>query len=188
MKDGAPVPAGQGEPDFRVIGPGKLGSAVRRNRCWICGEPLGVHKVYVIGPMCVINRATSEPPSHRDCATFAAEACPFLTRPRQKRDRKDMPGDGVIAGIHIDRNPGAACLYETAKARGFKAGEGMLWRLGDPDHIEWWASGRKATRAEVMDSIDTGYPLLYNMAVEEGPKAVEELERMKAHAMQYLPA
>ena len=56
--------------------------AFKRGLCWVCGEPLGVHKVYAIGPMCVINRTTSEPASHRDCAEFAVKACPFLLEGR----------------------------------------------------------------------------------------------------------
>jgi hypothetical protein len=138
--------------------------------------------------MCVVNRVTSEPPSHRDCAEYAAQVCPFLTRPRQKRDKKDMPVIGGVAGIPIDRNPGAVCLYETPKATPFKALAGTLFQLGPPDQIDWWASGRKATRAEIETSIETGYPQLFDMAVKDGPEAIAELERMKAQAMQLLPA
>jgi len=141
----------------------------------------------VIGPMCVINRVTSEPPSHRECAEFAAIACPFLTRPRQKRDKKDMPEETFIAGNHIDRNPGAVCLYETSTVKAFRAGDGYLFNLGLPDRIDWYSSGRRATRAEIELSITTGYPLLYKMAKEEGPEAVHELERMREAAWKLLP-
>ena len=187
MYAGEPCPPGQGEPDFRIIGPGKLWTAYTRHRCWVCGDPLGQHKVYVIGPMCVINRVTSEPPSHRECAEFAAIACPFLTRPRQKRDKKDMPEETFIAGNHIDRNPGAVCLYETSTVKAFRAGDGYLFNLGLPDRIDWYSSGRRATRAEIELSITTGYPLLYKMAKEEGPEAVHELERMREAAWRLLP-
>ena len=132
-----------GEPDFRVIAPRKLMNAFRTSRCWICGEPLGVHRVHLIGPMCLVNRVTSEPPSHRACAEFAAKACPFLTRPRMRRNEKDLPAGRTIAGIHIDRNPGCVCLYETLRVKPFKAGAGTLFRLGEPLRIDWWAEGRQ---------------------------------------------
>jgi hypothetical protein len=74
-----------GIPDFRVIGPGKMRQAVTGDRCWLCGGILGKHRIFCIGPMCAINRITSEPPSHRECAEFAAEACPFLSQPRARR-------------------------------------------------------------------------------------------------------
>ena len=155
MKDGKPCKSG-GKPDFRVIAPGRLQQAFTQKRCWICGWPLGLHQVYVIGPMCVVNRVTSEPASHRDCAEFAATACPFPVRPRQKRSEKGLPEERVIAGSPIDRNPGALALYETRFATPFKAGDGYLFRLGAPARVDWYAQGRRATRAEIEASIESG--------------------------------
>jgi hypothetical protein len=189
VKGGEPCPAGEGEPDFRVIGPDKLAEAYKQAKCWICGLSLiGAARVYTIGPMCVVNRTTSEPPSHRDCAEFAAKACPFLTRPRQKRDRKGLPEDRVVVGNPIDRNPGAVCLYQTGKAKPFRAGGGWLFRLGPPIRVDWWAEGRKATRAEIEASIESGYPLLFEEAKKDGIEGIQELGRMRLQAMQYLPA
>jgi ferredoxin len=189
LKDGKPCSPGEGQPDFRVIAPGKLASAVNRRRCWICGGSLfGSSRVFVIGPMCAVNRVTSEPPSHRECAEFAAKACPFLTNPREKRNAKNMIEGGVVAGIHIDRNPGAVCLYQTNKAKAFEAGEGVLFRLGAPIRIDWYARGRKATRAEIEESIESGYPLLEREAVKDGPEALALLAQMRDAAMQLLPA
>jgi hypothetical protein len=148
---------------------------------------MGVHQVHVIGPMCVVNHVTSEPANHRECAEYAAKVCPFLTRPRQKRDMKNLPEDTVVAGMPITRNPGAVCLYETKTVKPFRAGEGILFQLGDPVAIDWWANGRKATRAEVQDSIDSGYPLLMEQAKRDGPEAVSQLSRMKDAAMNLLP-
>jgi|HubBroStandDraft_5_1064220.scaffolds.fasta_scaffold20352_1 hypothetical protein len=177
------------KPDFRVISPGKLGMAYRNGRCWICGGQMGAHRIYVIGPMCVINRVTSEPASHRDCAEFAARACPFLTKPRMRRNEKDLPEGRSIAGVHLDRNPGCVALYETKSVSPFKAGDGYLFRLGDPDRIDWWAEGRQATREEVLASIDSGYPILLDTATKhDGPDGVKELTRMRDAAMRYLPA
>lgn len=174
------------KPDFRVISPGKLGMAYRNGRCWLCGGQMGMHRIYVIGPMCVINRVTSEPASHRDCAEFAAQACPFLTKPRMRRNEKDMPEAAVSApGIHLDRNPGCVALYETRTVKT----EGGLFRLGDPDRIDWWAEGRQATREEVLASIDSGYPILLDVATKhDGPDGVKELTRLRDAAMRYLPA
>lgn len=177
------------EPDFRVIGEGKLWMAYNRQRCWICGDKLGVHQVYVIGPMCVINRVTSEPASHRQCAEFAAKACPFLTKPRMRRNAKDLPEGGISRGLHIDRNPGCVALYETPNAKPFKVKGGHLFRLGPPLRVDWWAEGRSATRAEVLASIDSGYPILLDTATKhDGPEGVAELVRMRDEAMRLLPA
>jgi hypothetical protein len=82
--------------DFRAIEPGRIARAYNKNLCWLCGEPLGKFVAFVIGPMCSINRISSEPPSHRDCAEYAVRACPFLTQPRAARSllvQRGAPGN-----------------------------------------------------------------------------------------------
>lgn len=189
---GQPCEYGYGTPDFRVADMRKLGKAVNQRRCWVCGEPMGQHRVFVIGPMCVINKVTSEPAVHRDCAEWSVRACPFLSKPRMRRNEKDLPEDGTSpAGIHIDRNPGVACLYETAYAKPFRpqhGGQGILFRLGDPERVDWYAEGRAATRAEVEESITTGFPLLERLAQRDGAEAITELYAARDVAMKLLPA
>jgi len=176
------------KPDFRVVAPGRIALAYKANRCWICGQPLGSHRVYNIGPMCVVNRVTSEPPSHRECAEYAAKACPFLTNPREKRNEKNLMEGATAAGMMIARNPGVVALYETKHAKPFRAGDGWLFRLGPPDRLDWYAEGRVATHHEVMESIRTGLPLLMAEAEKDGPEAMRELEKMYGEAMPFLPA
>ena len=190
MKEGQEAEDGEAgaEPDFRVINSPRMERCFRQNRCWICGDVLGRHRVFAIGPMCVINRVTMEPPSHRDCAEFAAKACPFLIRPRMRRNAKDLPQAAPTPGIAIDRNPGCIALYETNGYRRFNTTTGALIRLDSPDRIDWWAEGRPATRAEVMDSIESGYPLLMGIARHEGDAAVKELVRQKEIGMKWVPA
>src|SRR6267154_1896953 len=74
-----------GKPDFRVMDSDKLVEAIKYKRCWVCGGPLGHYKVFTIGPMCMVNRTSAEPPSHRDCAEFSVRNCPFLTTPDMHR-------------------------------------------------------------------------------------------------------
>ena len=188
---GEPCEYGYGTPDFRVADIRKLGKAVSQKRCWVCGEVMGQHRVFVIGPMCVINKVTSEPANHRDCAEWSARACPFLSRPRMRRNEKDLPEQGTDpAGFHIDRNPGVSCLYETTYAKPFRpqhGGKGILFRLGKPERVDWYAEGRLATRAEVEQSIATGFPALEKMARLDGPESIVELYAQRDIAMQYLP-
>src|SRR5262245_2742625 len=71
----------EGVPDFRIMDGRKLVRAVKEKRCWVCGELMGSYLAFTIGPMCAVNRISAEPPSHRECASFSARGCPFLTRP-----------------------------------------------------------------------------------------------------------
>jgi hypothetical protein len=195
MKDGNPAsPNDAGaQPDFRIIKYRAREHAWIKKFCWICGEPMGVHRVYVIGPMCVVNRTTMEPPCHRDCAEYAAKACPFLVRPRMRR----LPQDDLVfasGGLRIDgemipRNPGACCLYEARDATPFRDGKGgWLIRLGAPARVDWWAQGRQATHDEIFESITSGLPNLVELAELEGPEAKAELARLTVQALKLLPA
>jgi hypothetical protein len=177
-----------GEPDFRVVGPDKITNAVRFKLCWICGEKLGRFMVFVIGPMCMINRVSPEPASHRDCAQFAARVCPFLTKPKMKRNEHDMPEHQPAAGIMVKRNPGVCVLWVTSGCTAFAApGGGQLFHLHDPLELEFYAEGRTATKEEILHSIDTGLPILEEAAAQDGPEACAELGRQYKRALALVP-
>lgn len=189
FKDGKPCRTGEGEPNFLVVDPSKMATCVKERRCWVCGDRLGVHMAFVIGPMCAINRTISEPPSHLECAMFSARCCPFLSQPRMRRNEKALPDEYVKApGEGILRNPGAACVWVTRGYKVFKVARGVLFELGEPEAVTWWARGREATRDEVLESIRTGFPLLKESAEREGPAAVAELERYFWRAAPLVPA
>ena len=197
-KVGYPVPwfvaVIDGQPDFRVIRPGGIGTALRGKLCWTCGIPFQRQedRAFVIGPMCAVNRVSSEPASHLDCALFAATHCPFLIKPQMVRRERHIPeGATCPAGESIRRNPGVALVWVT----GYKSWStfsdrngGTLFDVGEPKRVLWFARSREALRAEVMESIDSGLPILREMAEDEGPDAVAELERMHARALALVPS
>jgi len=178
-----------GHYDFRVVGPGKVRAAITQRLCWLCGQPLGAFKAFCIGPMCAINRTIGDPPSHRECAEWAIRACPFLNQRETKRRTTGMPeGATPPAGYGIMRQPGATCLWVTKSYAVTKAPGGVLFDIGDPVEVAWYCQGRPASRSEVMESITTGYPILLEMAEQEGPAAVTELERLRDRALTLLPS
>jgi hypothetical protein len=189
-----------GRPEFRAADHGKLVRCVREKRCWICGEPLGRMMTFVLGSMCGLNRTSSEPPSHTDCARYAARACPFLTRPHMVRREGglDEIGTEKPAGEMITRNPGVALLWTTRSYSRFGDGRvGMLFRMGDQVELEWWSQGRPATRDEVAESVRTGLPALESMARQQdefnstlsitSAKAVDQLRQMAADFERFYP-
>jgi hypothetical protein len=177
-----------GKEDFRIIGPGKIAAAVKKDLCWICGRPLGRIKAFVIGPMCAINRVSAEPPSHLDCARFAATACPFLTRPLAKRREEGLPEEKFVAGMMIARNPGVTLVWSCLRYKlVFPDGGGVLFDVGNATRADWYANGRKATRAEVLASIESGFPILREAAEKDGFFALKELADRRERAFQLLP-
>lgn len=157
-----------GEPDHRVMDSGKIGPALRDRRCWVCGDVLGKWSAYVIGPMCSVTLTSGEPPSHRDCAVWAAQACPHLSRPHARR--RDAYPDGVEppAGFGLTRNPGAAGVWITrhppAARRAHDGNDGVLFTLPEASEVLWFCEGREATREEVDLSIASGIPILLDRA------------------------
>ncbi|HEY1292805.1 MAG TPA: hypothetical protein VGJ60_07000 [Chloroflexota bacterium] len=179
----------QGNWDFRLADQRKLVRAVKLKLCWLCGEPLGRWQVFVIGPMCAINRTTAEPPMHRECAEYAAAVCPFLTQREQRRRTDHLHPESIApAGTMIARQPGVTLLWVTREGyRLFPATGGVLLKIGSPSECIWQCEGRPATRDEVLASIDSGYPLLLAEAEAEGPAAIAALQRMRAAIDPLLP-
>lgn len=181
-----------GAPDFRVADGEKLVKCVNERRCWLCGQHLGSYFAFVVGPMCSVNRVSSEPPSHRECAEFALRVCPFLIMPRAQRRDAAMPDEATRpAGIMIRRNPGVTMLWITKSYQPFPAprpdgSQGALYRMGPPREVTCWAEGRTATRDEIAQSFDTGLPLLLEPAEKEGVRAVRQLETQALTARRLL--
>jgi hypothetical protein len=177
-----------GKWDFVNLDPRKIVEAYNRKLCFLCGEPLGQYKAFVIGPMCSINRVSAEPPAHRECAEYAVRACPFLARPAAKRNEKAALGvPELVPGIMIQHNPGATLIWITKSFKLLPVEGGCLFQIGDPLEVAWYAEGRKATRAEVDAAIAKGLPLLRKQAASDGADAVRELDQYIKRAEKLLP-
>lgn len=198
FRDDKEVNSGYGEPDYRTIASARREHCQNYDHCWLCGGKLGSRHAYVIGPMCAITRTTSEPASHLDCAAYAVRACPFLSNPAtrmmpEEKKLKAHPNLVAPAGFMLERNPGVSCIWVSGKAKPFKVdGEegsrkGWLLELGDPSSVTWWCKGHPATRAEIIDSINGGLPVLEGMARKQGPSALRELQRFIDRVEKFLP-
>lgn len=181
-----------GKPEFRAMDGEKFARAIREKLCWVCGSKLGVNVCFVAGPMCGINRTSSEPPSHLDCAEWSARNCPFLSNPRMvRREDEEINNQNLkqnVAGMAITRNPGVAMLWITRQYEIFDDGRGRyLIQMGEPERVEWWACGRAATCEEVMASINSGIPNLEAIArLERG--GLEALSKAYTRFEKWIPA
>jgi hypothetical protein len=191
-KRGYPVPYFvdwlNGEPEFRAMDRRKLVKCINERRCWTCGKYLFGEEVFVIGPMCAVNRISAEPPSHRECAIYSAMNCPFLVRPQMVRRKDDLVATAKQApGIMLERNPGVTLLWYTRHHKVLEEPNGVLFAVGRAFKTQWFAQGRPATRAEVMASIDSGLPLLRKAADLDGPEAHVALTQQVDVAMKLVP-
>lgn len=180
-----------GKPEFRAMDPIKWARAVREKYCWVCGLRMGRYLAFVAGPMCGINRTSSEPPSHLECARWSAINCPFLANPeaiRRVDDKVTMDAEkNVAGGIPIMRNPGVAMVWVTKDYTTWTPPNGgRLLTMGEPERVEWYCRGRVATRAEVEESIAAGLPALVAMARIE-PLGLQYLDEQRQRFQKWLP-
>jgi ferredoxin len=152
-----------GVPDFRVLDPTFMAAAVRQRLCWICGQPLGRKMVFSIGPMCIVNGISAEPPSHRECAEYAARVCPFLAIPlthRTESKRPHVKGPGIM----LTHNPGVTALWVTRSYKPFRPsignGRAPLFQMGEPIDMTWYREGAPATHDQVIAAMRLGIPAL----------------------------
>jgi hypothetical protein len=177
-----------GKPDFRIMDSKKLVDCVSHKKCWVCGEQLGQFLCFAIGPMCMCNHVSSEPPSHHDCAAYSTQACPFLTMPNMRRNEKDLPEEHGAAGIMLRRNPGVVLIWTCTEYKPFRVDNGVLFQLGDPVRLEFFREGRTATREEILESIESGKPELIKAAERDGPDGLREMEKAYQAALRMVPA
>ncbi|MGV9913430.1 hypothetical protein [Streptomyces tendae] len=176
-----------GQPDHRLVRPGGIRDAVRFGLCFLCGDHLGTYQTFIVGPMCVTNRVSAEPPAHKDCAQYAAQACPFLTHPHMRR-RDNLPENTVAPDGTMDpRNPGV-CVTWTTRSWAKKPGR-QLFSFGDPTEVTWWREGRPATYREALDAFVSGLEVLKAEADKDHDpeRAHASLAEQYERALSYLP-
>lgn len=175
-----------GLPDFRIADARKVEQAVLGQRCWICGGGLGRYRSFLIGAQGAMNRVHSEPPSHRDCALYAVQVCPFLALPKAHRRNKGKPEQAIKPDGLDEVNPGVVIEWVSATARVFEGPNSLLFELGEPTDVRWFKEGRYATRDEAINAINDGVVKLMQYAGDDAVKRGAVMLRARSIAA-YLP-
>lgn len=173
--------------DFVHLNPNRIGEAIRFNKCFVSGEKLGKYRCFIVGPMCTINRISSNGPIKPSLAEWVVRSCPFLANPSAKRPGKTEEfTENVGGGMMATRNPGVSIEWVTDNSSydSYK----RLFFLGEPTKIRWWREGRLATLAEAREAFDSGVELLGKIAKEDGEKSMALFNRMVSIAREFLPA
>lgn len=178
-----------GKPDHRVVDPRKVQPALAGGLCWICGEPMGGDSAFVMGPTSAFTRVTSEPASHWACGCFAAQACPFLTQPRMRRNHKGLEGVTLTApGNMLPQNGGLAVVWATSTFTQAPNSEGKTtFSLGQPTQVAWFREGRPASREEVVAFIETTVGRFRTLVEQGGPPAAKRLAEYRERALALAP-
>jgi hypothetical protein len=179
----------EGKPEFRVMDADKWRACVTQKLCWVCGQRLGRNLAFVIGPMCAVNRISSEPPSHLECAEFSVKACPFLLNPNMRRRENNLPeGLRDPGGSMLEHNPGVSLVWITDSYKLSPDGNGkQVIRFAAPKLVKWFREGRAATRAEVESAIDFGVGKLYAHHPDATEQEKHEFESQRAKISPLLP-
>lgn len=144
------------KPSFPTIDFLKIRHAWRRNLCWICGNPMGSNKAFVLGPSSAIMGMSTEPPSHLACAGYAVVTCPFITDPnhRYAGDKRPLKPSEHVIDMMSDRNPGLAVIWVTKTFEIDTTTRHPMFRItGQPVGIQFWKEKRRATYKEVADAM-----------------------------------
>lgn len=157
-----------GKPDFRVVDPTKVRNCVRFELCWICGQALGRYRTFAMGPAAVISATSAEPPSHRECATYAVRVCPFMVHPQAKRRESNLPPSVPIDVV--PGNPGISFLWTT---RNYRVSRHFVLPYDECHALEAWKGGQRATNEEAW--------AVYGPALRAVEQAGIERIRTKTH-------
>lgn len=176
-RNGYPVPwfvpqLPDGTRDVRIADPQKFAAALTKSLCWVCGRRLGTKVAFVLGPMCMLNRITAEPPCHRDCAEYSLKVCPMLAVPAMQRRRGTPLPDGVapIPGVAEEGNPGGAVLWMVRAAGGWRTKRvpgGLLLEVGTPFEVVCYRDGRPATAEEAHHMLNGALPKLQEVSQQQ---------------------
>jgi hypothetical protein len=182
-----------GVPDFRILDMEKIHQSTVEGRCQICGKKLGRSGIFAVGPISAITLVDDEPPMHQLCAEFAAQACPWMMRPGMKRGQAVKP-DGTLTPAEILNTPGTVysgapkvwALIEVQSYYADRQADGtILYHMGQPVEMSWWAEGRRATREQVIDATSDARTYLANH--DPSPEAVADLDARMTELGQWLP-
>jgi hypothetical protein len=161
LESDRPTQVGDGRPRFDLSSrPKRFERAMREHRCWTCGDHLGTTVCFLTEPHWVVQGLSGEPPSHSDCAAYAATHCPYFVGPQAP----------------------LLCLWMCRRYATVKSAAGPLVKISGATQIDWFCAGKPARRAQIVAAFAATMPKL--RAMHAGDLAAKtKLERALANIM-----
>ena len=89
--------------NYRAVRAEAVDRCLTHRLCYICGTTLGRNQSFLTGPVGALRQVAIDPPCHRACAVYAAQACPYFTKPKLRPDA--MPLHNAGAAGEVPRPP-----------------------------------------------------------------------------------
>ena len=142
-------------PSFPTIDKDREALCRRRSYCWICGKKLGAFKAFVVGPLAALQRISSEPPSHRECAVYAVQVCPFMVGGHDMREDPIHEGQDVIEEMSPKNEQlNVIWICRDYTLTPLDPSRGMfIYQMGDPVGVLVYHRGQPATLAQTMERV-----------------------------------
>ncbi len=151
---GFPIPAivlrdAAGRPHFTINDNRKVVQALEEDRCTICWNRLTRGRWFLGGPLSALHPqgAYNDPPTHRECAHYALQVCPYLAAPHYAKrvaDGRRVAQAGLGIGINPSSDTERPALFVLVMA----VGQSVRWsalptiRPRRPYRaVEYWQSG-----------------------------------------------
>lgn len=177
-----------GRPDHRIVDEAKKEIAHKEKRCFICGRKLGGYKAFVLFPMNIVTRISDEPPAHYTCAEWAVKNCPHMVNSKARRNDHDSVSKEMLlseTGIENNGMPVQA-IWVTKKYKTVTTNT-RLFIVGEAERVEWYSSGKPATRDMIEANLLERLPIFEAQALEEGDYAHKQFLDIKKAAWGLLP-
>ena len=144
---------------------------IRHKRCWLCGQPLGKFMTFRSGRCACGLTATSPSTWRHSCAMAPAPAVPDAAQDAPATRR--MPPQGHVAGVGLKRDPGVESCGPRCPT--WRRGVAACCSRSEIPRRSNTSPKAAGDAREILASMESGLPILRDIAAQEGNDALEEL-------------
>lgn len=131
-----------GKPDFRVVNPQAVFECATAHKCFVCGQKMKGMFTFVGGPKSMEHHHFTDGPTHKDCAEYALQTCPFLAIPTFAYNRAPILNAVVNEIVTTERQEkigqGLTAEFTMVSQRGH-----VLFQAGRWLQLKWWQEGKE---------------------------------------------
>lgn len=130
-------------PDFKAIDHGRVFEVLTDRLCGVCGQSLAESFAVIGGEKSIASRTFTDPPMHKECAQYAARACPYLNGEKRSYSKADFKGEGPVVECELIDKEGVPKRMGILYAKSFTyftipdKGPMLYVRVADVLNVDW---------------------------------------------------